>query len=486
MSVTPVNAGFLYHPRPMRTTVEREVKLSAPAEFELPALPGDEIDRVFTSTYFDTPRRSLAAAGITLRRRLENRRSVWQLKLPRSGARAELEARGGPAAAPPELAALLATHVRRHGELEPVAVLRTRRRGVKVVDGDREIAEVTVDKVDVLEGRRRVDHFVEIESELVDGNERELSRLVKELAAAGAGPSDGRPKVFRALGLDTAQPPAKRAPLNELLTFQLGAQLRQMEAHDPGVRGGGEAEDVHRFRVATRRSRALIRATRPVLGEQLEPLADELKWLGGALGAVRDLDVLIAHLGDEVDGLDADAPGGKSIIAALEEEREARRAELVTVLDSERYLQLLIDFDTAVGSLPELAADVRDLALSELKRFEKAATALTPESSDDELHALRIRAKRARYAGELAGLTGGKKLARYVEAVTAVQDVVGAHQDSVVAEERLRELVTPDRALSTGRLIELERERRREARARAPEVIAEAIARGRAALAKPS
>ena len=469
----------------MRTTVEREVKLSAPAEFELPALSGDEIDRVFTSTYFDTPRRSLAAAGITLRRRLENRRSVWQLKLPRSGARAELEARGGPAAAPAELAALLATHARRHGELEPVAVLRTRRRGVRVVDGDRDVAEVTVDKVDVLEGRRRVDQFVEIEAELVDGSERELSKLVKELGAAGAGPSDGRPKVFRALGLETAQPPGKTTPLHELLAYQLRGQLRQMEAHDPGVRGGGEAEDVHRFRVATRRSRALIRATRPVLGDRLEPLADELKWLGGALGAVRDLDVLIDHLGDEVAGLDADAPGGEAIIAALEQEREARRAELVEVLDSERYLELLNDFDAAVASLPELDAGARELALSELKRFEKAAAALTPESSDDELHALRIRAKRARYAGELAALTGGKKLARYVQAVTAVQDVVGAHQDSVVAEERLRGLVAPDRALSIGRLIELERERRREARARAPEVIAEAIARGRAALVRP-
>jgi len=156
------------------------------------------------------------------------------------------------------------------------------------------------------------------------------------------------------------------------------------------------------------------------------------------------------------------------------------------VLDSERYLKLLIDFDAAIAALPELDDDVRELALSELKRFEKAAAALTPESSDDELHALRIRAKRARYAGELAALTGGKKLARYVQAVTAVQDVVGAHQDSVVAEERLRELVAPDRALSTGRLIELERERRREARAGAPEAIAQAIARGHAALDRTS
>ena len=144
----------------MRETVERELKLEAAADFELPALPGAEIDRVFTSTYVDTPARSLTAAGITLRRRLENRRSLWQLKLPRSGARAELEARGGPAGPPPELAALLTVHTRRHGELAPITVLRTRRRGVHVVEGDRDVAEVTVDRVDVLEGRRRVDGFV--------------------------------------------------------------------------------------------------------------------------------------------------------------------------------------------------------------------------------------------------------------------------------------------------------------------------------------
>src|SRR5262249_33603837 len=45
-SVTPVNAGFLYHPGPMRETLEREIKLQAPGDFELPAMPGAEIDRV--------------------------------------------------------------------------------------------------------------------------------------------------------------------------------------------------------------------------------------------------------------------------------------------------------------------------------------------------------------------------------------------------------------------------------------------------------
>jgi len=466
----------------MRETVEREVKLEAPGDFELPALPGAEIDRVFTSTYVDTPARSLTAAGITLRRRLENRRSLWQLKLLRGGARAELEARGGVAAPPPELAALLTAHTRVHGDLEPVAVLRTRRRGIHVVDGDRDVAEVTVDQVDVLEGRRRVDGFVELEAELTDGDESDLTRLARELRAAGAKTSDGRPKGFRALGITPPAPPGKKAPTRELVMYQLRTQLVQIEAHDPGIRAGGTVDDVHRFRVATRRTRALVRATKPVLGERLAPLADELGWLAGKLGAVRDLDVLIAHLRDEAEHVDEEADGAESVVAALEDEREARRDELLAALDSDRYLELLRSFGAAIKELPEIGGDVRALALAELRRLEKAASSVNADSSDEQLHKLRIRAKRARYAGELAALTGGKKLARYVEAVTEVQDVVGEHQDSVVAEAKLRELAAPDRAVAVGRLIERERERRREARARYPDAIADALARGRAAL----
>ena len=38
---------------------------------------------------------------------------------------------------------------------------------------------------------------------------------------------------------------------------------------DRGHRLGDDPEDLHKYRVATRRSRALIRATRPLLGERL-------------------------------------------------------------------------------------------------------------------------------------------------------------------------------------------------------------------------
>src|SRR5215470_12186380 len=98
----------------MRATSEYERKLDAPVGFELPPLGGQPLEpRSFTSVYYDVPGGSLAASGITLRRRTENGRSVWQLKLPSPDSRLELEEPGGPAPAPASLTRLLRAHLRR-------------------------------------------------------------------------------------------------------------------------------------------------------------------------------------------------------------------------------------------------------------------------------------------------------------------------------------------------------------------------------------
>jgi len=78
--------------------LERERKLEAREGFELPDLGGEPLEpRVFTSVYYDTADHSLTNAGITLRRRTERGKSVWQLKLPADDGRLELEEPGGPA-----------------------------------------------------------------------------------------------------------------------------------------------------------------------------------------------------------------------------------------------------------------------------------------------------------------------------------------------------------------------------------------------------
>ena len=196
----------------MKSSLERELKLEPPVDFELPQLEGRQLGtRLFTSTYYDTPLRSLARAGITLRRRLENGVSRWQLKLPRAeNARTEIEALGGPSIPPNELLALLKLHLR-HAKLEPVATLRTRRAGVRVGTGGQAVADVTLDAVDVLDGSSVTDRFSELEVELIDGDESDLKRLGRELRQAGAQRSDGKAKVMRVLQLDTGGEPKKSA-----------------------------------------------------------------------------------------------------------------------------------------------------------------------------------------------------------------------------------------------------------------------------------
>jgi len=471
----------------MRTFVERELKLELGEGFTLPELPGEPLEsRLFTSTYHDTPDRSLAGAGITLRRRVENGLSRWQLKLPRGGtARAELEAPGGPAGPPPELASLLTAHLR-NGRLGPVATLRTRRAGVRVQDNGRPIADVTLDSVAVLDAGRSAGAFAEIEIELVEGgDDDDLERLGRTLRRAGAKTSDGTPKLMRVLPPPPRIEALKDATALDLLRVLLAGQLRELLRYDPGVRLGDDLEDLHRFRVATRRSRALIRATKPLLGDRLSALAAELKWLGGLLGPVRDRDVLIERLRAETRLLDRDRAGGETLVALLEDERERMRDELLEALTSPRYLELLDAFELVIASLPDVKSKQRaqEIAGDEFRKLRHAAKKLPPVPADDELHALRITAKRSRYAAELvAAGTCGKELRRYLDALKELQDVVGEHQDAVVAEATLRKLARARTALAAGRLIENERLRRAEQRRLYPAALAAVLDRGAKAL----
>jgi CHAD domain-containing protein len=476
----------------LEETLEREVKLTAERGFRLPDLPGTPLEaRVFTSTYFDTEAHRLAAAGVTLRRRVEGGRGVWQLKLPRGAARLELEAPGGPAAPPPDMLDLL-TAYRRGRPLQPVAKLRTHRSGVRVTNGGGPVADVTIDLVAIMTGRRIARSFREIEAELVDGSERALRRIEKVLRDAGARDGDGRPKVFQALDLEPPAEiatPAPEAPASEHLTAMLRRQERAILAHDPGTRLGTDPEQLHQMRVATRRLRAYLRAAHSLVdAEWAESLRAELAWLGGALGPVRDLDVLLEHLRADTSGLEPrEQRALRRIFDVIEDERRSARQTLLEALRSERYLELLDRLELAVAepALVESEATVIDIAAHEFKRLRRHVKRLGPSPTDDELHDLRIRGKRARYAAELAEAGAGKRATRYIREARAFQDVLGDHQDAAVAEARIRTALTKlggeALAFAAGRLVERQEARRRAARAAFPDAWARLERRGKAA-----
>jgi CHAD domain-containing protein len=473
----------------LRETHERELKLAIPPGFELPQFAGEKLGRkTFTSTYHDTADRALARAGITLRRRVQDRRGLWQLKLPGEGERLELEVPGGAAAPPAELADLL-VGVLRGRALEPAAVLRTRREGVRARENGRAVAEVTVDTVWVLDGRRVRERFVELEVEALEGGADSLPELERALLAAGATSGDGRPKAFRALGhFPTVQStPPRWAPALEHVRAMMAEQVGELISHDPGTRLGADPEELHQARVATRRLRAVLRAAAPLLDPAwMDSLRAELAWLGDALGPVRDLDVLLDRLAEEIDELEPEERRAAGrFLSMLEEERTSARAAMLEALSSRRYAELLTRLEAAAVAPRARAADLslEDIGAREFRKLRKAVRALPSEPSDEALHAVRIKGKRARYAGELAATVVGKPADRFVQTAKRFQDVIGEHQDAVVAEERIRGLLEQvDSTLAyfaAGRLVERERERRRQARAAFPETWARLAKRGK-------
>jgi CHAD domain-containing protein len=262
--------------------------------------------------------------------------------------------------------------------------------------------------------------------------------------------------------------PGKTASPRERIQARLEEQYEEMLARDPGTRLGREPEAVHKFRVAVRRMRALLRSTSGMVDRVwADQLRAELDWLGRSLGRVRDLDVLLFTLRADAEALDADDRAAvRRLLTQLSAEHETARRELEQALTSGRYLTLLARLEEEEPRWAGTEQHVEELAAKEFQRLETAVRALGKHPSDERLHKTRIRAKRARYAAELAEPAVGKPARRLIRRAQEFQDVTGAHQDAVVAEQKLRELVEsePSIAFVAGRLVERQRERRRDAR----------------------
>jgi len=449
--------------------LEREVKLQPPEGFELSGIDGARREpRLFDSTYYDTDDRRLAREGVTLRRRVEDGAGAWQLKLPKGAARLELELEGDEAV--PDRAIGLLVGLTRRRPLVPVACLRTHRETVIVQRNGSVLAEVFLDGVSVLEGERVAGGFEELEIELHDGSDDDMRRLERLLRGAGAKDAASSSKLARVLGVE----PPRRAKLGagvspvEALRAALRDQLAEILAHDPGTRLGADDEDLHQLRVATRRLRAFLRASRSFVDEQwADELRAELGWLGSELGRVRDLDVLIEHLREESASLEPEETRAfKPVLTALGRERDRQRRTLLRGLGSDRYLALLDVLETADPPTHQADTTLEAIWRREFRRLRRAMKELGDSPLDDVLHGARIHAKRARYAAELARPVLGKRAAPFLEAAKELQDVLGIHQDAVVAEQVLRESAAahPAAGVAVGRLIERERRRRVEMR----------------------
>ena len=224
--------------------------------------------------------------------------------------------------------------------------------------------------------------------------------------------------------------------------------VAQLLAHDPLVRIGDDPEDVHQARVAARRLRSDLRTFRPLItAEWGTGLRDELSWLGAELGAVRDLEVLDALLREKTEQLaPTERPVAHRLSARIVERWGDARVELLAAMRSDRYARLLDRLVDAARE-PALTAEAGARAIDALpalargpwNHLVRAVEALGAEPPNAALHEVRIRAKRVRYASEAVSAAVGKPARGLARRAEALQEVLGAHQDAVIAGAWLQE-----------------------------------------------
>ena len=458
------------------------------------------------ATYYDTPDLRLARSGITVRHRGGESGPAWTVKLPEDGSGSDLVRReirfDGPSGRVPSPAADLVLASTRTRSLQPVARLTTVRRPIEIRDGTGQLlAEVVDDTVSVSHDRGHVGRFREVEVELhINGakGRRVLDAAVTRLVGAGCDAESPMPKLVRALGEEATRPADVVVPplpddatIIDLVRHSIARSVALIIRHDPGARLGDDEEEVHKLRVATRRLRSDLHSFGPLLDKaSVKPIRAELSWLGGVVGSVRDTDVLRIRLVSLLDAVaERDARGEERLMGLLGQESASARDAMMTAMRDARYLRLL-DVLVALATVPPLVGPSslshrksHKLALKIVekpwRRVVEAVRALGDDPSDAKLHAVRILAKRSRYAAEAAAPLLGPTAVRFAAAVADVQTVLGDHQDTVLAEEWLLRaaVVAPELEEVVRRLIAVEQSQRRTLRAQWPAVWERAVAR---------
>ena len=275
------------------------------------------------------------------------------------------------------------------------------------------------------------------------------------------GPVSARQGEPAAAGSPVGMKPAAVLARAGVSAFDLGTtagdvalvELRRLLAawhvHEPGARLGHDPEALHQLRVTARRIDATLALFRQQLPLALSHARRTAKTVLRTLGAARDLDVQLAQLDRYCAGLpENERAAAEPLQARLQAQRLRARARMVRALDSEptrRWLGTLglasVQGSTGNGAFADRATVVMpERVRSRFRKLRKSVRRLGPESSMEDYHAVRRRAKQLRYAIESGAGLFGKPAEETLKALRRLQDTLGAHQDAHMARNRLAAL----------------------------------------------
>jgi CHAD domain-containing protein len=240
---------------------------------------------------------------------------------------------------------------------------------------------------------------------------------------------------------------AADASMDELLVAVMSECTRHILANCDAARRGRSGGGVHQLRVGARRMRAAL----GLFGSQLPPeptaaLREELRWAAGCLSSARDWDVFLHQTLEPLLATDPADPSLRRLLAAAQAARGEAYRESRKALESTRFDELAGELGAwAAGAVwrdapaaAGLAGPAQQQVCALLERRDRKVRELPgpiEALTGDELHRLRIRVKKLRYAGEfLAPLFRPKRARRHAKRLAAVQDALGRINDARVAE----------------------------------------------------
>ena len=349
--------------------------------------------------------------------------------------------------------------------LAPLFEVRTRRRVFLLQRSGRECGEIALDETAIhpVSGETPA-RLSRVEVEVPEEAAATLEPFVERLRVACGLQPAGLSKYEAGLLVAGLPPPPIEdlgpteidpdQTIGEVALAVVRRHFGALLAREAGTRLGDDVEELHDMRVANRRLRASLALFADVLPAGVLALRDDLRWLGAALGGVRDLDVQLERLKELNAGADrSDADALRGLRLLLEDQRRSARASMLEALDSRRFALFVSRFRRTLrarhvrrsgpASLPARGV-APDLLEGRLRRFRNRAERIGPDSPASAYHRLRIDAKNLRYALEFLAdvYPGGTR--RPIERLVKLQDILGLHQDAEIAHERLRLLARED------------------------------------------
>lgn len=325
-------------------------------------------------------------------------------------------------------------------------------------DGDTDREAAAIDRLLSIEltmvaGSHSDDDLPAVDESLSDGAEASELRDTAQADESAQAKPEPRLVIGRTPGVVGGDPLAEAG--RKILRFHFARMLER----EAGTLSGEDIEDLHRMRVATRRMRAAWR----LFGDAYRHKAErryvrELRAVASSLGAVRDLDVLLENLAAYVAIHPAEeADALRPLAAAWQEEREAARSAMATMLASGAYRHFVDDYlafvETEAAAARAVAATepsrVRDTATSRIwGAYEqvRAYDATLAWADVATIHQLRIAAKRLRYSLEFFREVLGPEAGPLIERVTRLQDHLGLLNDADVAARLAREFLVASAA----------------------------------------